>query len=171
MPDIPALPWEPQDTVSALKQAYLQEVHPVKRTRLPALWLLRRDWSPRDTADAVGVHLRSVHRWMSWYRAEGLPAVRERLKGGYGKPSFLTPAQEAQVIARANEGRFFTAQEARDWIETEFGVTYTETSIYTLWHRLGLRLKRPRPVHEKADPQAQQAWKKGGCKRRSKRPI
>ncbi len=171
MPVSPAIPWEPQDTVEALKTAYRDERHPEKRTRLHALWLLRRGWSLEATADAVGVCTRSVLRWRQWYAAGGLAAVRDRLKGGYGKPSFLTPSQEAQVVATANEGRFFTAYEARDWIEAEFGVTYTATSIYTLLHRLGLRLKRPRPVHEKADPQAQQVWKKGDFRPRSKRPV
>ena len=82
MPETPAIPWAPQDTLETLKQAYLQEAHPVKRTRLHALWRLRRDGSLADTVDAMGVHPRSVHRWVSWYRTGGLPAVRARRKEG-----------------------------------------------------------------------------------------
>ncbi|MCY4522062.1 MAG: winged helix-turn-helix domain-containing protein [Caldilineaceae bacterium] len=82
--------------------------------------------------------------------------------GGPGKPSYLTAAQQAQVVAAAAQGLFATAQAVRDWIEEQFGVVYTVGSLYTLLPRLGIRLKTPRPRHAQADPQAQAAWKKEG---------
>ena len=87
-----------------------------------------------------------------------------RRKGGPGKPSYLTPDQAEQVVAEAARGVFATAQAVRDWIEARFGVVYTVGSMYTLLPRLGIRLKTPRPLHTQADPQAQEAWKKGGSR-------
>ena len=83
-----------------------------------------------------------------------------RRKGGVGKPSYLTPTQQAEVVAAA--GQFATAQAVRDWIEVRFGVVYTVDSMYSLLPRLGIRLKTPRPRHTQAAPQAQAAWKKEG---------
>ena len=49
-------------------------------------------------------------------------------------------------------GVFAAAQLVRDWIEEQFGVTYTVGSLYTVPPRLGIRLKTPRPRYTKADP-------------------
>ena len=157
-----AIVWADGDTEAALHARYRAATVIAVRTRLHALWLLRRGESPAAVAAALGVGLRSVHRWLQWYRAGGLAEVCGRRKGGVGTPSYLTPAQAEQVVTEAAKGVFATAQAVRDWIEAEFGVVYTAGSMYTLLPRLGIRLKVPRPRHTQADPQAQEAWKKGG---------
>ncbi len=157
-----AVDWAAEDTEADLHAQYRAEKVTEVRTRLHALWLLRRGEPPAAVAAAVGVGLRSVHRWLQWYRESGMAQVRSRRKGGVGTPSYLTPEQERQVVAEAAQGVFATAQAVRDWIEEQFGVVYTVGSMYTLLPRLGIRLKVPRPRHAKTDPQAQETWKKGG---------
>ncbi|MCY3660474.1 MAG: IS630 family transposase [Caldilineaceae bacterium] len=159
-----AVAWAAEDSETALHARYRAETVIEVRTRLQALWLLRRGESPAAVAAAVGVGLRSVHRWLQWYREGGLAAVRSHRRGGAGKPSYLTPDQEQQLVAEAAQGVFATAGAVRDWIEEQFGVVYTIGSMYTLLPRLGIRLKTPRPRHTQADPQAQEAWKKGGSR-------
>ena len=159
------IPWSEADTVEALHQRYLAEADGVVRTRLHALWLLRQPaagWTPTRVAAALGIHRSSVQRWLQWYREGGLEMVCGRRKGGVGQPSYLTPDQAEQVVVAAATGVFATAAAVRDWIEARFGVVYSVGSLYTLLPRLGIRLKRPRPRHTQADPQAQAAWKKGG---------
>ena len=48
-------------------------------------------------------------------------------------------------------GRFKTAGEIRDWIESEYAVRYKPGSVYGLLKRLGCSPKVPRGRHEKAD--------------------
>ena len=159
------IPWSADDTAEALQKQYRAEPEGVVRTRLHALWLLRQPeagWTPTTVAAALGVHRCTVQQWLRWYREGGLEAVRSPRRGGAGKPRFLTPEQERQVVAEAATGVFATAQAVRDWIEERFGVVYTRGSMYTLLPRLGIRLKVPRPRHPKTDPQAQETWKKGG---------
>ena len=159
------IPWAEADTVEALHQRYLAEADGAVRTRLHALWLLRQPeagWTPMTVAATLGVHRSTVQLWLKWYREGGLDPICARHRGGVGKPSYLTPVQQEALVAEAAQGVFATAQAVRDWIEAEFGVVYTVGSLYTLLPRLGIRLKRPRPRHPKADPQAQAAWKKGG---------
>ena len=157
-----AIMWAAADTAAALHAQYRAQPAPEVRTRLHALWLLRQGASPTGVAAMVGVDRSSVQRWLRWYREGGLAAVCGRRRGGVGKPSYLTTAQAAQVVAVAATGVFATAPAVRDWIAERFGVVYTVGSTYTLLARLGIRLKRPRPRHPKADPQVQAAWKKGG---------
>ena len=58
--------------------------------------------------------------------------------------------------------RFRTAWEIRDWIAQQYGA-YTVGGVYSPLKRLKGGPKVPRPVHAKADPELQSAWKKGGC--------
>ncbi len=60
--------WAAADTTAALHTQYRAERVLEVRTRLQALWLLRQGEPP--AAVAVGVGLRSVHRWLPWYRSD-----------------------------------------------------------------------------------------------------
>lgn len=158
--------WRAEDTVEALKAAYQAERDREVRVRLHSLWLLRSGWSLAPVADVVGASYSSVQRWVRWYRRDGLAEVGAHRRAGKGQPRFLTAEQEAKVADEVATGRFRTAAEIRDWVAAQFAVEYKVEGIYTLMKRLKCRPKVPRPVHEKADPQAQAAWKKGGLRRR-----
>jgi len=162
--------WRPADEEAALQAAYRQERRADVRPRLQALWLLRTGRSVREVAALVGVHERTVQRWVGWYRDGGLPAIRAHRQAGTGQPSFLTAEQQAQVGEQAATGAFRTAAEAQQWIETQFGVRYRPGGMYALLGRLRIRPKVPRPVNPKADQVAQAAWKKGDSPTPSRRP-
>ena len=53
------------------------------------------------------------------------------------------------------------AIQLRDWIARQYGASYTLGGVYSLLQRLKCAPKVPRPVHAKADPELQEAWKKG----------
>jgi len=159
--------WRPEETAEALRRAYREEADGEVRTRLHGLWLVRRGQRLAEVAQVVGVHPRTVQRWVRWYRGGGLAAVRARKRGGPGQAAWLTAEQQAAVLEQAATGAFHTAADARQWIAGQFGVGYRPKGIYRLLKRLGCRPKVPRPVHEKANPAEQAAWKKGGSRRRS----
>ena len=154
--------WREEDTEEALKAAYQAERDGIVRTRLHALWLLRRDWRAAEVADALGAGYRSVKQWVMWYRRGGLDEVRVHKKGGKGTPRFLNAHQERALVEEVKGGRFRTAAQIRDWIESEYGVEYAVKSVYTVLRRLGCARKVPRPRHTKADVARQEAWKRGG---------
>ena len=74
--------WRPEDTPEALKAAYKSERDAEIRSRIQGLWLLRSGWRLGAVADVVGVHYRTVQKWlrryreredwMRWYRARGV---------------------------------------------------------------------------------------------------
>ena len=83
---------------------------------------------------------------------------------GHGAPGStcrLGGEQLEELVRRAGEGQFRTYSEARDWVEHEWGVSYEYKGMYALLARLSVRPKVPRPAAQKADPDAQGAWKKG----------
>ena len=154
--------WAQEDTTEALKAAYQGERDRELRTRLHGLWLLRSGWRLSSVAAAVGVHYRTVQTWVGWYRKGGMAEVVSHKMGGKGQEPYLTDQAEEQVAREVATGRFRTAEEIRDWIAEEYGVTYKMGGIYSLMHRLRCRPKVPRPVHAKADQEQQASWKKGG---------
>ena len=82
-------------------------------------------------------------------------------KQGGGK-SKLNAQQEAELKAEADTGRFHTGLEISEWVKEKWGITYQGRSIYSVLKRLKIGKKIPRRQAEKADPAAQEAWKKGG---------
>ena len=80
---------------------------------------------------------------------------------GKGQPRFLSAEQERELTEEVESGRFRTAVEIRDWIESEYGVSFRPGSVYTLLERLRCSPKVPRGLHVKADVDAQESWKRG----------
>lgn len=171
MPGKPfVLEWAEEDTEAALKRRYRAAADGRRRMRLQGLWLLRQGQPVDAVATAVGVHRRTVERWVDWYRHEGgLTGVLAHRQGGYGQPARLTADQQEQVATEVATGRFATAAAIGAWIAETYGVAYRPGGVYDLLGRLRCHPKVPRPLHERADLAAQAAWKKGGlamCSRR-----
>jgi len=152
--------WGEADTAAALKARYRSEARADRRMRLQGLWLLRVGRTVDETAAAVGVHRRTVDRWVDWYRRGGVAGVLAHRQGGQGQPRKLAPDQEAQVRAEVATGRFRTALEVGAWIAATFGVRFPPRGVRSLLRRLRAAPKVPRPQHEKAVPAAQAEWKK-----------
>jgi transposase len=163
--------WAAAETAEALRQAYRREADGAVRMRLHGLWLLRSGRPVGAVAAAVGVHYRTVQRWVRWDEAGGLATVRTHRQGGPGPRPRLTAAQQEQVAAEVATGRFRTAAEIGAWIETACGVSYRPGGLWSLLARLQCAPKVPRPLHQKADLDAQERFKKGGLPQPLRRPA
>jgi transposase len=161
--------WAEADDEAALWGRYRAEPDGAVRMRLQGLWLLRRGRSVDEVAAAVGVHRRTVDRWVAWYRVGGVTGVLAHRQGGVGQPARLTAEQREAVAAAVATGRFRSAAEVGAWIAETYGVTYRPGGLYDLLGRLRCHPKVPRPLHEKADLAAQAAWKGGDSARHSRR--
>jgi len=153
--------WQADDTEAALKARYQAERRLDLRPRLQALWLVRTGRSLGEVARVLGVHYVSVQRWVRWYRAGGVAGLAQHRQAGKGKPAKLSVDQQQGLLAELATGRFRTAAQIRAWVEETYGVRYTAGGMYGLLTRLRCAPKVPRPLHERADLAAQDAWKKG----------
>ena len=153
--------WRTEDTPEALKAAYLAERDGTLRSRLHGLWLLRSGRQLSEVASVVGVHYRTVQSWVGWYRQAGVQEVLSHKKGGKGTPRYLSTEEERGLAQEVSEGRFKTAGEIRDWIESEYEVSYKPGGVYSLLKRLGCSPKVPRAFHEKADVVRRGCGKRG----------
>jgi transposase len=152
-----------QEDEATLKQYYLSEKDAQNRTRLQALWQLRRGRTIAEVAEMVGKHPRTIQDWVAWYRQGGLVEVLRHRHGGHGgRQSWLTDEQEDELKAAASAGEVRCIQDGVQWAQEQHGVTYTYWGMRRVFGRLELRKKVPRPRNPQASAEQQEAWKKGG---------
>jgi transposase len=151
------------ETAEELERRYRAARDVERRKRLEALWRVRAGDRVADAGRTAGVGGRTVERWLSWYRRGGLAAVLRRVPGhgAVGQAHRLTREQQTDLLAHVGRGEFRTYEQARAWVATRYGVQYRPGGFYITLRRLGVRPQVPRPVAEKADPAAQEAWRSG----------
>ncbi len=156
-----------QESADELSARYQAASDVTARQRLQALWLVRCGQSATSAAATAGVGRRTLTRWLGWYRQDGLAAVLTRVPGhgAPGRVGRLTADQLATLRAESATGQFHTYDEARQWVEQQWGVTYSYQGIYAVLARLEVHPKVPRPAAERADSATQAAWQKGGSAR------
>lgn len=145
-----------------MKAAYQRERDPEIRTRLHGLWLLRCGWGLGRVAEAMGIHYRSVQRWVAWYREGGLPEVKRHKMGGRGPQPLLSAEAATQVSDAVAAGQFRTAWEIRDWIAQQYGASYTLGGVYSLLQRLKCAPKVPPSSPHQDRPPRAGSLEKGG---------
>jgi len=123
------------------------------------------DNSAEHVAKTFKVSIRTVFRWLHKFIEHGVDGLRDKPKGHY--PSKLTDAQWEQVrvwiVSRKNtrnEPVHWTLKKIKHEILNTFDIEITIPALSKNLKKRGLTLKRPRPVHYKADKAAQEAFKK-----------
>jgi transposase len=134
--------------------------------RLRIVILAMGGYTAPAVAMSLGLSRRICQRWIARYNAEGLSGLDDR-RGQDPRPP-LTPEQEGGVRERLEAGPTPEDQvcslrgvDIQRILATEFGVLRSLPAVYHLLHRLGYSYLRPRPRHRRADPQAQEAFKRG----------
>src|SRR5947199_8076122 len=116
-----------------------------------------------EIARHCGVSKATVHQVISTYNRLGVAAVETAGKGGR-RHQYLTREEEEQFLApffaRAEAGEIATVREIWQAFETRVGHQVDDSTISRLLDRHGWRKLMPRPRHPKADPQAQEQFKK-----------
>ncbi len=126
-----------------------------------------------DIARHCGVSKATVHAVIASYNRQGVAAVETAGKGGR-RSGYLSLEEEREFLApffgRAEKGELATTQEIWRAFGVRVGHQVDESTIYRLLNRHGWRKLMPRPRHPKADPQAQEQFKKT-LQRRFKRQL
>jgi transposase len=147
-----------------LAQRWKYDPRPHRRQRWLIIYQALVD--PGEAAQIAkhcGVSTATVHQLISAYNRRGVAAVETPGKGGR-RHEYLTLEQEQQFLApffaQARAGTIATAAQIKQAFEAEVGQEVAESTIYRLLNRHGWRKLVPRPVHPKADPEEQAAFKK-----------
>ena len=145
--------------------------------RLFAIALVLEGVSRKVAAESCGMDRQTLRDWVHRYNTEGVEGLANR--GGGGVKPLLSADQMAQLASWVEAGpdpvrdgvvRWRRADLARR-LEKIFGVKLHQRTVGTYLAKLGFRRLSVRPEHPKADPAAQDAFKKKLCMHRSGQPA
>ena len=146
--------------------------------RLRIVVLAMEAHTGQEIAQRVDLSERRVQYWLKRYNECGVAGLADRV--GRGPAPMLTPEEVERLKARLDatplpEDQVCTlrGQDVQRLLEREFGKRRKLGAVYKLLHKLGYSSLVPRPQHHKADPLAQEAFKKSFPSpwRRSAQPI
>jgi transposase len=121
-------------------------------------------WSQVDVAEFLGVHPVSVGRWVRAHRASGTAGLAS--KPHPGRPSLLTPAQEARVLgwladkptAHGFRTDLWTARRVAELIRRQFGVAYHPGYLREWLANRGYSPQKPVKRSRERNPVAIDQW-------------
>ena len=157
----------PHLTIAELEQRYRQAGDPVARSQWQMLWLLSSGMPTAEVARVTGYSVRWVQEIARRYRA-GPEAIGDRRHPNPGAAPLLTQVQQEQLrVALAGptpDGEIWTCRKVARWMSQTLGRPVSEQRSWEWMRRLGFTPQRPRPRETRADPAAQEAFKKGGSR-------
>jgi transposase len=162
-------------TAGELRAAAAQTKDARAARRMLAIALVLDGTDRRTAAETCGMDRQTLRDWVHRYNAEGLAGLANRRAPARSRR--LTPAQVAELAAWVEAG----PDPARDgvvrWrridlkrrIAAAFEVELHERTVGKYLAAQGYRRLSVRPRHPKADPEAQEAFKKTSPKRPRRR--
>jgi len=133
--------------------------------RIHGIYLARKGRTCPEIIQITGACRRAVQQWVQKYNNGGIEALKDKPRPG--KPTTLPRSMEHPFCRRMALGpstqdgvSVLNGPAIQRLLEREFGVVYSLWGVYDLLHRLGYSCLCPRPRHEKANPKAQEAFKK-----------
>lgn len=163
----------PHLSVDELEHRYRSCRSMVERGHWHLLWLVARGMGVPDAATLVGYRADWARTLLHRYNAEGPAGLRDRRQDNHGRAPLLDASQlEALRVALGDappDGGVWTGRKVAAWMEARLGRPVAAVRGWEALRRLGFSPQRPRPRATTADPEAQDAFKKGGSSAPSRR--
>src|SRR3954452_22842148 len=109
-----------------------------------------------EIAQLTGASNRQVGQWFRIFRNKGLDQLCTLHY--QGDPGRLGPAQVGQLKQEIAKGVFHNAEQIRNWIEANFGVSYSATGVKDLLRRIGASFHKVSGFFWKADVEEQKKF-------------
>jgi transposase len=150
---------ESEEELTKLEQ-HLRGQKTVHRVRMLRLLKSATVKSLKDCAPLVGYSVTQLTRWWEGYRAEGLAGMIKQHKPA-GLASKLSAEAWAGLMQAMRAGHIATMQDARDYLEREWGIRYQNgKELGWLFKKHRVKCKTGRRRHKKANAEQQAAFKK-----------
>ena len=156
----------PHLTVDELEQRYRRAEDPVARSQWQILWLLAGGMPTAEVARVTGYSVSWVQEIARRYRAG--PAGHRRpppRQPGRGRRCWMRRSRRSCERRWPDPRRMvgiWTCRSVAAWMSQALGRPVSEQRGWEWMRRLGFTPQRPRPRETRADPAAQEAFKKGG---------
>jgi transposase len=160
-------------TLAGLLKLYKSQSNPILARRIHGIYLAAKGLTCTQITETIGAKRRTVQRWVRRYNKDGIAGLADEPRSG--QPTKLPRHMEQAFCSRIEAGpsnadgvSVLNGPAIQRLLEREFGVVYSFRGVYDLLYRLGYSCLCPRPQHEKADPKAQEEFKKTSLRRWSR---
>ena len=154
----------PHLSVDDLAQRYRQARHPIERSHYQIIWLLAQGKRSEDVADVTGYSRNWIYELVRDYNAHGPQCLGDGRRENPGAPPLLTEEQQALLLqvlrGEAPDGGLWNGRKVADYLSELLDQPISRQQGWVYLRQLGWRLRVPRPQHQEADLDAQDAWKK-----------
>jgi transposase len=134
----------PAEELAELRAAHRGTRDKREADRIKAVLALATGWRAEEVAEILQIKR---------YREGGIQALRDI--AFRGSACALDTDELALLDLHLQEHLYLSAKAVAHWVQETFGVSYTDSGMTALLHRLGYVYKKPKLVPGKADPQAQ----------------
>lgn len=157
---------DPKITEIALKNEILQSKEARYNHKLHGLLLICRGYTSYDVAEVFGQNATTMQRWVKSFEKSGFSALEDGNRTG--RPQRLEPSQlnKIDAVLRKSprdlgyEQNLWDGQLLAHFIKQTFKIDLGSRQCQRLFHQLGFRLRKPRPVIGQANPMKKEAFKK-----------
>ena len=147
------------------KEAEADGAHRVAR-RIHAVLLNHDGLSSGAIAHVLDAPRSKVSQWLGDYEQFGLEALLEGQRSG--RPGQLSAPPQRQLADIMDSGPqaygflsgVWSAPMVTRVLEEEFAIRYTDRHVRRVLHELGFSVQRPKRVLARADPEAQNRWRR-----------
>jgi transposase len=151
-------------TIAELEARYRQSRDGIERSHWHILWLIAQGKRTGEVAALSGYSEQWVRALVRRYNAQGPAGVGDQRHQNPGGQRLLDAAQEQQVKAEVEaaeaQGQPWTGPQVAARMSEVIGQPVYAVRGWELLKRWQFKLKVPRPRHLKAEPAAQEAFKK-----------
>ena len=153
-------------TLGELERRYRGARDPVERSHYQIIWLLAQGQLTREVAAATGYSegwIREIARRYNRQGPAGLGDGRHQNPGGAARALLDAPlrAELGRALqAPPADGGLWNSRKVAAWIAAKAGRPVGAQRGWDYLRRLGHTPQVPRPTHAKADPAAQEAFRK-----------
>lgn len=158
---------EPRLTLAELGARYRKARDGVERSQWQIVWLLAQGKTTAEVSKTTGYSVSWIRQVAGRYNRDG--AVGDMRRNNPGVKALLSREQQLELWqalqGEAPDGGLWNSRKVAQWVENNTG----KKKIYVQrgWEylkKLGFSLKRPRPRHEKASAEQQDAFKKSSLR-------
>ncbi|PQJ95348.1 IS630 family transposase [Chromatium okenii] len=146
----------PTDKLNELRNLHRHTRNKREADRIKAVVLLATGWTAEQVAEVLQVDPNTVRNHFKRYQQGGIELLVHI--AFRGSECLLDDIELALLNNHLQENLYLTAKEIAHWVENTFEVTYTESGMTALLHRLGYVYKKPKLIPGKADPEAQKEF-------------
>ncbi len=155
---------KPHLSLEEIENRYRKAKEPVARSHWQIIWLLAQGKTAQQLAEVTGYSYDWIRCIVRRYNQEGPQALGDRRHHNLGGSFILSVEQQAQLQRALDElpadGGLWSGPKVARWIYAQTGRKVAPQRGWEYLKRLNYSQRVLRPRHAKADPAAQEAFKK-----------